>query len=79
MKHYMIVSTTRDPEICLKVPKKMLKDLVVRAEENGHRIEVEIAMRLARSLEHDLDMIDADDQLACAAFEKIQDTLNNPE
>ena len=70
MKHYNVVANrSRDPEITLKLPRALLRDLVLRSEENGHTIETELAIRLARTLEHDLAMIDEDNQTAFAAFE----------
>jgi len=75
MKQYSVTTSKNDPEICLKLPKQMLKDLVIRAHENGRSIEVELALRLARSLEHDLAMLEADNKLAQEAFERLQALL----
>lgn len=72
---YRIAATKEDPFLSLKLPEAMLKDLVKRSEENGRSIEVEVALRLARSLERDQEMFSSDDALAQAAFEKIEAIL----
>jgi hypothetical protein len=69
---YKIVAGKEDPVLQLQLPTNILKDLAVRSEENGHSIELEIAIRLARSLERDREMCANDDALAQAAFEKIE-------
>lgn len=65
-----------DPEITLRIPTKILRDLVLRAEENGYSVENELAKRLARTLEHDFEMIAADNAKAYEAFDLIK---NDPE
>lgn len=70
--HYNVVATAQDPELSLKLPTSILKDLVLRSNENGRSIEVEIAIRLARSLERDQQMIENDNLLALAAFETME-------
>ena len=47
-------------DITVHLPEKMLKDLVLRSMENGRDIHVEIMIRLARTLENDLDRIAED-------------------
>ncbi len=71
MQIYQIAANNKDPEITLKVPAALLRDLALRSEENGNSIEVELALRLARSLERDFAMIEEDNALAFAAFEKM--------
>lgn len=61
-----------DPEVTVKIPCNILRDLVARSEENGNTVEVELAIRLARSLERDLEMIAIDNNIAKEAFEKIE-------
>ena len=70
--NYKVVATTQDPELSLKLPSSILKDLVLRSNENGRSIEIEIALRLARSLERDQQMIENDNLLALAAFETLE-------
>jgi hypothetical protein len=77
MKQYALVASKNDPELACKLPRQIIKDLVLRAEENGRSIEVEIAMRLARSLERDQEMLVADNQLAAQAFDVIEALLKN--
>ncbi len=69
---YKVVATAQDPELSLKLPSSILKDLVLRSNENGRSIEVEIAIRLARSLERDQQMLENDNLLALAAFETME-------
>ncbi len=71
MKYYKLTPTAKDPIITLKVPSEILRGLVKRSEENGSSIEMEIITRLARSLERDQEMIDADNALAQLAFERV--------
>ena len=68
MKAYKLFSNENDPSITIKVPSEILKDLVLRSEENGSTVEVEFARRLARSLEKDIEMINLDNQLAYELF-----------
>ena len=72
MKHYETIAKTKDPEVKIKIPAAILRDLVLRAEENGNTVEVELANRLARSLERDLEMIEQDNAYAYAAFEMLK-------
>lgn len=74
---YKIVATKDDPSLSLKLPQGILRDLAKRSEENGHSIEVEISLRLARSLERDQEMLENDEVLAQAAFEKIEAILRS--
>jgi hypothetical protein len=71
MKHYNIIAKKDAPSLSLKLPPEILRDLALRAEENGTTLEVEMAIRLARSLERDLAMIERDNQIAFKAFDKI--------
>ena len=64
--------TLKDAEITLTLPKAIVKDLALRAADNGNDIHLEIALRLSRSLERDLQMIEEDNDLALIAFEKEQ-------
>ena len=70
MKHYNMNPEKDAPIISLKIASNILRDLVFRSEENGNSIEREIGMRLMRSLERDLEMIEADNTLAYQWFEK---------
>lgn len=76
MKQYSITTTNQDPEITLKLPKDILRDLALRSEENGRGIEIELILRLAHSLERDLTMIDVDNKIAYKAFEVTRALLN---
>jgi hypothetical protein len=71
MKHYEVAVCSNDPEMTLKIPANILRDLVLRSEENGNSIEVELSMRLARSLERDMAMINEDNETAYAAFQVV--------
>jgi len=75
-KEYKIIVEDSSPTVTLKIPTKILKDLVLRAQENGISIEMEFTKRIARSLERNLEMIEQDNATACKAFDKIQ---SNPE
>ena len=44
-----------DPVIHIKMPTKMLQDLMCRCRENGSKPNIEILIRLARSLEKNLE------------------------
>lgn len=68
MKYYDVNPNKDAPLISLKISSDILRDLVSRSEENGNTIEREIALRLARSLERDLIMIEQDNQLAYKCF-----------
>ncbi len=76
MKQYRINLNKTDPQITLNIPADILRDLALRSAENGTHIETELALRLARSLERDLKMIEKDNQLAFQAFEKIGTYFN---
>ncbi len=71
MKQYEVAMRQDDPTVTLQIPAEILRDLVLRSAENGSSIAVEIATRLARTLERDLEMIEADNDLAYAAFEVV--------
>lgn len=53
----------------IDVPTGILKDLRLRAQENGRTLEAEVALRLTLSLERDLAMIQEDNECALRAFE----------
>lgn len=53
-----------DPSLTLKLPKKVVQDLVKRSQENGRDVNIEIMLRLVRSLERDLKMANEDHELA---------------
>ena len=72
LNKYDPVVETDDPEITLRIPTQILKDLVLRSEENGSSVEYELAKRMARSLEHDLKMIEEDNDEAVKALRRIQ-------
>ena len=72
MKEYNPIPTKKSPAITLKLQGSILKDLKLRALENGHRLDIEISIRLARSLEQDLAMIEADNVLVYEAFQWIE-------
>jgi hypothetical protein len=78
MKQYkVIVNPNVDPEITLRLPQELLRDLALRSEENGRDIAMELSIRLARSLERDLEMIEEDNQTAYRAFEIVSARLND--
>ena len=64
---YRLAFNEKDPEIVIKMSPMMLKDLVSRCEENGTNPNVEILIRLSRSLENDKDR-DSSDALLAAIF-----------
>jgi hypothetical protein len=64
---YRLAINEKDPEVTIKMSPMMLKDLVSRCEENGTTPNVEILIRLSRSLENDKDR-DASDALLAAIF-----------
>lgn len=72
VSEYQILADKNDPIISLKVPSQILRDIALRSEENGSTIEAELVIRLARSLERDLDMLIEDNEFALAAFAMIQ-------
>lgn len=64
---YRLAINEKDPEIVIKIPPTMLKDIVTRCEENGTNPNVEILIRLSRTLEKDKER-DASDALLEAIF-----------
>ncbi len=54
-KDYRVWPKASDPTLEIRLPGRVLKDLVNRATENGRSVEVELALRLARSLEQDAE------------------------
>ena len=71
MKTYDPTLKPEDPKIALHIPVDILRDLVLRSQENGNDIGLEISTRLARTLERDLDMIEQDNEWAYAAFKVV--------
>lgn len=64
---YRMSTKHNDPEICIKMSPKMLKELISRCEENGRTPNTEILIRLSRSLEFDTQR-DQSDKLLSAIF-----------
>ena len=64
---YRMNTSKNDPEICIKVSPRMLKDLIIRCEENGRSPNTEILIRLSRSLENDIQR-DSSDKILSAIF-----------
>jgi hypothetical protein len=58
-KSYRVIANDTDPEIKLQLAPDFLKALMKRSKENGRQIEVDIALRLARSLD-DVDILESD-------------------
>ena len=71
IKQYEVCAEKSDPVIRIQIPKKILKDLVHCAEDNGYSFELELAMRLSRSLEANHLQQQEDDLWALQAFEVI--------
>lgn len=69
---YNIIATNKDPQVTLRLPNKIVEHLALRAIENGRTLQLEIAMRLARTLENDLEMIEEDNMLALMALEALK-------
>ena len=61
---YRIIDSENNVEIALRLPAKMIRDLAIRAEENGHEINTDVMIRLARSLERDREALAADRLMA---------------
>lgn len=71
LKEYDIYSNQKNSLISLELPDSIIKELVMFSNDNGTSIQLEIAMRLARSLERDYLRAKYDKKLACLAFEYI--------
>ena len=69
MKNYKCFIQCSNPEVTIKISENTLRNLTLRAEENGHTLEVELELRLSHSLERDLQMIQEDNDCALQAFE----------
>jgi hypothetical protein len=69
-KNYRLIANETDPEIKLQLAPDFLKALMKRSKENGREIEVDIAVRLARSLD-DVDILESD--LAVVQEKRKQD------
>ncbi len=72
MKHYQVSAKQDAQTLSLQLSPDILQHLAFRAEENGTTLNFEISIRLARSLERDLAMIEEDNQVAYLAFQKVQ-------
>jgi hypothetical protein len=68
---YAVVANAKDPQVTLRLPKKVVEHLALRATENGRTLQIEIAMRLVRTLERDLQMIEEDNVLAWMALDAL--------
>ena len=53
LKEYRVWLKTDDPSLTAQLPAPIVKAVTQRAIENGHSVELEIATRLARTLEMD--------------------------
>lgn len=71
LKEYDIYSNQKNSLISLELPDSIIKELVMFSNDNGTSIQLEIAMRLARSLERDYLRVKYDEKLAYSAFEYI--------
>lgn len=69
---YTIATNQEDPTVQIQLPEKIVQDLVLRAEENGRHIEVEIALRLVRTLERDLDRLVEDEVMQAILDNRLQ-------
>ena len=72
MKSYDSTPCAPSTEVHLHIPTDILKDLAIRAGENGRSIEFEISLRLARTLERELEMIAEDNDFAMLAYDESQ-------
>ncbi len=68
MKTYNITLNPENPELTIRLPLDIIKDLVQRATDNGRDITVEMMIRLARSLENNLAMEENDRLLAAECY-----------
>jgi hypothetical protein len=68
MKQYQIVLDPEAPELTIRLPLAMIKDLMKRSTENGRDMNVELMMRLARTLENDLTRDEEDRLLAAECY-----------
>jgi hypothetical protein len=64
---YRILTKKEDPTISLKVPVELYEDLVDKAAQSGRDHSVEMLLRLARTLQHDEELM-ATDRLMQAIF-----------
>lgn len=72
IKNYEVAICKSDPIISLKIPSNILRDLVLRSEENGSSIESEFIIRLARSLERDNETAQEDNEYMLRAYKMNQ-------
>jgi len=73
---YRMNINKNDPELCIKMPPRMLKDLISRCEENGRDPNIEILIRLSRSLENDFQRDDSDELLSAIFSDDAVDDKN---
>ena len=57
---YRFATYSKDPILTAQLPRRIYHDLKQKAIENGRTLEVELMIRLARSLEKDAEMIEQD-------------------
>ena len=69
MPNYNPIVSSEDPIVSIQLPANIIKDLARRSVENGRNLMLEISIRLARSLERDLEMIAEDNEVAFRAME----------
>ena len=72
MFNYNPIVSSEDPMVSIQLPANIIKDLTRRSIENGHTLTMEMSIRLARSLERDLEMIAEDNEVAFRAMEMAQ-------
>ncbi len=64
MSPYKVSLKGSTTDVTIRLPKRVIRDLVRRAKENGRDINIEILLRLVRTLETDLHMLEEDRELA---------------
>ena len=70
---YRFNTNATDPVLCATLPQAMYDDLASKAAENGRTIDVELMIRLARTLEKDAEIM-AQDELIEKIFTVAYDT-----
>ena len=63
LREYLIRHSEDNLRLTINMPENMLMDLMQRAKENGRDVHIEIMMRLARSLERDIEMDEQDEMM----------------
>ena len=76
MPNYNPIVSSEDPMVSIQLPANIVKDLARRSIENGHTLTMEMSIRLARSLERDLEMIAEDNEVAFRAMEMAQQVMS---